>query len=202
MCRLFEHHVRERTQARSSAFFCITQRARRITRVAVIFAVILLSLAALTVKAQVDAPRKPDVHLKGVTIEQVDWAKGTADTRLLIEIENAGPGFNLKDVSYRLKLNDKQAADGKYGRDIAVPAHATTEFELPCTVDLTALPGVAWRIISGGIDVEYTLETEFSVPILPSLSPRFTRSIEGEFSLVRTVSGWTTKIKEHLSSKE
>jgi LEA14-like dessication related protein len=168
----------------------------------VIFAVIFMFLATLTTDAQVEAPKKPDVHLKGVTVEHVDWAKGFADTRLLIEIENFGPGFNVKDLSYRLKLNDKQAAEGKYDRDIAVPAHASTEFELPCSVDLKALPGVAWRIISGGFDVQYSLETEFSVPILPSLSPRFTRSIEGEFSLIKTVSGWTTKIKEHLSSKE
>jgi LEA14-like dessication related protein len=202
MCRLFKRIVRGRTQAESSAFFCVTYGSRRITHGVVIFAVIFLFLATLTTNAQVDAPKKPDVHLKGVTVEHVDWAKGTADTRLLMEIENPGPGFNVKDLSYRLRLNDKQAAEGKYDRDIAVPAHASTEFELPCTVDLTALPGVAWRIISGGFDVQYSLETEFRVPILPSLSPRFTRSIEGEFSLIRTVSGWTTKIKEHLSSKE
>ena len=198
MFKLLNHHVCKRTQAGSSAFFCVTQRAHRITLVAVI----LLFLATLTTNAQVDAPKTPYVHLKGVTVEHVDWAKATADTRLLMEIENPGLGFNVKDLSYRLKLNDKQAAEGKYGRNIAVPAHAKTEFELPCTVDLTALPGVAWRIISGGFDVQYALETEFSVPILPSLSPRFTRSIQGEFSLVRTMSGWTTKIKEHLSSKE
>jgi len=198
MFKLSKHHVCERTQAESSAFFYVTQCAQRITLGAVVF----LFLAPLTANAQVAAPKKLDVHLKGAAVEQVDWAKGTAQTRLVIEIENPGPGFNVKDLSYRLKLNDKQAAEGKYDRDIAVPAHASTEFELPCTVDLTALPGVAWRIISGGFDVQYALETEFTVPILPSLSPRFTRSIEGEFSLVRTVSGWTTKIKEHLSSKE
>ncbi len=198
MFKLLNHHVCKRTQAELSAFFCVTQRAQRITLVAVIF----LFVATLTTNAQVDATKKPDVHLKGVTVEHVDWAKGRADTRLLIEIENSGSGFNVKDLSYRLKLNDKQAAEGKYDLVIAVPAHASTEFELPCTVDLTVLPGIAWRIISGGFDVQYSLETEFSVPILPSLSPRFTRSIEGEFSLIKTVSGWTTKIKEHLSSKE
>lgn len=202
MYRLLKRIVRGRTQAESSAFFCVIYCSRRITRGVVIFAVIFLFLATLTTNAQVDAPKKPGVHLKGVTVEHVDWAKGLADTRLLMEIENPGPGFKVKDLVYRLKLNDKQAAEGKYDRDIAVPAHASTEFALPCTVDLTALPGVAWRIISGGFDVQYSLETEFSVPILLSLSPRFTRSIEGEFSLVKTVSGWTTKIKEHLSSKE
>lgn len=137
-----------------------------------------------------------------MSIEHVDWAKGTADTKLHLEIENAGPAFKIKDLSYTLKLNDKQAATGKYDRDVVVPAHSSATFELPVTVDLTTLPGVAWKIISGGFEIRYELETEFTLPIFPSLNPRIKKSIGGNFSLEATVSGWTTKIKEHLSSQE
>jgi LEA14-like dessication related protein len=165
-------------------------------------AALVLVIAATGARAQTSEYTKPDVHLKGVSVEHVDWAKGTADTKLLLEIGNAGPAFKIKDLSYTLKLNDKPAAEGKYDRDVAVPAHASATFELPCTVDLTALPGVAWKIIAGGFEIHYELETEFTVPIFSSFNPRIKRSIEGEFSLVTTVYGWTTKIKEHLSSKE
>lgn len=144
---------------------------------------------------------KPAVHLKGVSIKAVDWNNRTAETELSIAIDNPGPAFKLKDLSYRLKLNDKQAAEGKYDKDIEVPANSSATFELPCSVDLSALPGVAWAVVAGGFDVHYELETEFTVPLFASLSPRIKTSIGGDLSLAGTVSGWTARIKERIASK-
>jgi LEA14-like dessication related protein len=144
---------------------------------------------------------KPDVHLKGVSVKGIDWSHRTADAELSIAIDNPGPAFELRDLSYRLTLNARQAAEGKYPRNIKVPAHSSTTFDLPCSVDLSALPGVAWGFIAGGFDVHYELETEFTVPLFPSFNPRIKSSIGGDLSLAETVSGWTAKIKERISKE-
>jgi LEA14-like dessication related protein len=185
------------TQTAVSAFFCARRKpAGRASMLAV--AVILLALAPAA-QAQTVEDKKPAVHLMGVSIESVDWNKRTAETKLSIEVENTGPAFKLKDLSYRLKLNDKQAGEGKYEQEITVPAGSSATFDLPCSVDLSAIPGIAWGIIAGGFDVHYELEAEFTLPIFPPLSPRIKTAIGGDISLASTVQGWTAKIKERLS---
>ena len=179
-----------------SAFFCLRGRALK-SLVAVAF----LLAAAFPMQTRALEENKPAVHLKGVSIKAVDWNNRTAETELSIAIDNPGPAFKLKDLSYRLKLNDKQAAEGKYDKDIEVPANSSATFELPCSVDLSALPGVAWAVVAGGFDVHYELETEFTVPLFASLSPRIKTSIGGDLSLAGTVSGWTARIKERIASK-
>ena len=186
----------KRAQTRSSALFCLSRRAIY-TRIA------LASLLALLVSAQAPASqeKKPALHLKGVSIKAVDWSNQTAETALLVAIDNPGPAFKVKDLSYRLKLNEKFAAEGKYDKAIEVPADSKATFELPCRVDLSALPGIAWAVIAGGFDVHYELETEFTIPLFATLSPRVKSSIAGDLSLAQTVTGWTAKIKERIASK-
>jgi LEA14-like dessication related protein len=158
-------------------------------------------LAAGPTRTRASEENKPAVRLTGVSIKAIDWNNRTARTELAIAIDNPGPAFKLKDLSYRLKLNDKQAAEGKYDKEIEVPAHSSGKFDLPCAVDLSSLPGVAWSVVAGGFDVHYELETEFTVPLFSLLSPRVKRSIAGDFSLTQTVSGWTARIKERLAEK-
>jgi LEA14-like dessication related protein len=196
MFRQLTCHRCKGTQTALSAFFCL--RGKVIcTRVAV------ASLLALFLSAPTTAleAKKPALQLKGVSIKAVDWSNRTAETELLIAIDNPGPAFKVKDLTYRLKLNEKQAAAGKYDKDIEVPGESRATFELPCTVDLSALPGVAWAVIAGGFDIHYELETEFSVPLFASLSPRVRTSIVGDLSLAQTVTGWTARIKERIASK-
>jgi LEA14-like dessication related protein len=164
-----------------------------------IAAILLVVLSAAQTRALDD--KTPDVHLKGVSVKGIDWSKRTADAELSIAVSNPGPAFELKDLSYRLLLNAKQAAEGKYPSNIKVPAHSSTTFELPCSVDLSALPGVAWGIIAGGFDVHYELEAEFTFPLFLSLNPRIKSCIGGDPSLADTVSGWTAKIKERISKE-
>lgn len=179
-----------------SAFFCLRGRsaAKQIV-------VLLLIVVASFAQTPSQDARKPTAHLRGVSIKAVDWSNRTADTDLSIAIDNPGPAFRLKDLSYRLKLNDRQAAEGKYDKAIDIPAGSSAKFELPCKVDLSAMPGVIWAVISGGFDVHYELETEFTVPLFASLSPRIKTTIAGDISLVDSVSGWTAKIKERIASK-
>ena len=165
--------------------------------------VVATVLLAVLLPAQTRAleENKPAVHLTSVSIKTIDWNNRTAQTDLSIAIDNPGPAFKVKDLSYRLKLNEKQAAEGKYDKEIEVPAQSSAAFDLPCNVDLSALPGVAWAVVAGGFDVHYELEAEFTVPLFPPLSPRIKTSIGGDLSLVGTVSGWTARIKERIASK-
>lgn len=179
-----------------SAFFCLCGRSLK-SRLAVAFLIAIVSPA----QTRAIEENKPAVHLTGVSIKAVDWNSRTAEAELSIALDNPGPAFKLKDLSYRLKLNEKQAAEGKYDKAIEVPANSTATFELPCSVDLSALPGVAWAVVAGGFDVHYELETEFTVPLFPSLNHRLKTTLAGQFSLVGTVSGWTAKIKERIANK-
>jgi LEA14-like dessication related protein len=189
----------KKTQTAVSAFFC-ARRKSAAHAIGLVAAVICLALVPAA-NAQSVEYKKPAVHLKAVSVEGVDWSKRTAETKLSIEVENAGPAFKLKDLSYRLKLNDKQAGEGKYEREITVPAGSNTQFDLPCSVDLSAVPGIAWGVIAGGFDVHYELETEFTFPVFPPLNPRIKTAICGDLSLAATVQGWTAKIKDRISKE-
>jgi LEA14-like dessication related protein len=189
-------NVRRETQTKSSAFFCARPGTVANRIVAALFLLAICGGSAFSLEEN-----KPAVCLKGVSVEGIDWNKRSAQATLSISIENPGSAFKLKDLSYRLKLNEKQAAEGKYDKEIEVPAHSSAAFSLPCNVDLSAMPGLAWGIIAGGFDVHYELETEFTVP-LPMFNPRIKTSLGGDLSLAATVSGWSAKVKERVSSKQ
>ena len=152
-----------------------------------------------TVPAQSVDSAKPQVRLKGLSFKSIDWANQIAQTELSIIVDNPGPALKLRDLSYRLKLNDKQAAEGKYNKEIELPPRASKTVELPCAIDLSAIPGVAWSVIAGGFDVHYQFDAEFTIPIFPPLNPRIKTSINGDLSLTETVSGWSARIKERVS---
>ena len=188
-------HICREAQTRPSAPSCLRGR--------LIYSVTIAFLLALYLSPHTPAfeQKKPTFHLTGLSIKAVDWRARTAKTELLIAIENPGPAFKVKDLSYRLKLNEKQAAEGKFDKDIEVPAESRATLELPCTVDLSAMPGVAWTVVAGGFDVHYELETEFTVPLFALLSPRIKSSIAGDLSLAQTVAGWTARIKERIANQ-
>jgi len=189
-------HPYQKTQTGSSAFFCARRKSIHL-RIAGAF---LLSLVLSSHSPAVEE-KKPTLQLQGVSIKAIDWRNQIADTALSIAIKNPGPALRVKDLHYRLKLNEKQAAQGKYEKVIQLPAESTTTVELPCTVDLSALPGIAWSVVAGGFDVHYQLDTEFTVPLFGSLSPKVKTSFGGDLSLARTVTGWTAQIKERIASK-
>ena len=196
MSRILTCHLCKRTQTGSSAFFCARRKSIHL-RIAGAFLIALV----LSSHSPAVEEKKPTLQLQGVSIKSIDWRNQTAETGLSIAIKNPGPALKVKDLRYRLKLNEKQAAEGKYEKVIQIPAESMTTVELPCIVDLSALPGVAWAVVAGGFDVHYQLDTEFTVPLFGSLSPKVKTSIGGDLSLARTVSGWTARIKERIASK-
>jgi LEA14-like dessication related protein len=194
MCNSFEAYQHKRTQTEVSAFFCASKKLA--LTVAVILLVIVSAADGQTTRA-----KKPVVNLKGISVERLDWSKRTAETKMSIVVENSGPAFKIKDLSYRFKLNDTLAGEGRYEQEISIPAESSATFDLPCIVDLSSAPGIAWGIIAGGFELHYELETEFTLPIIPGLSPRMKNAIGGDLSLASTVSGWTAKIKERISKE-
>jgi len=198
MFNLFQSNPWQKTQTSVSAFFCAYHSSKSLK-----FHSVVAILLVLTSSSSISATEsnKPSVHLKGVSVKSVDWTNRKAETQMTIEIENPGPAFKVKDLNYRLKLNDLQAAEGKWDKEIELPEKSSASFDVPCSIDLSALPGVAWAVISDGFDVHYELETEFAVPVLSLIAPRFKTSIAGEFSLVNTVSGWTARIRERIAGK-
>lgn len=198
MFKLSDCNQRNKTQTELSAFFCVRTKsvARAIPQLVTVVLVI-----ALCPQTRALGEDKPAIHLKGVSVKAVNWNNRTVQTELSIDVKNPGPAFKLRDLSYRLKLNDKQAAEGKYEKEIEVPTRSSATFDLPCAVDLSALPGVAWAVVAGGFDVHYELETEFTVPLFFTITPRVKTSIEGDLSLTGTISGWTAGIKERIAGK-
>ena len=164
-----------------------------------IAALVVALICVSTTPSRSVEDQKPKAHLKGLSFKSIDWRNGTAQTELSILLDNPGPAFKLKNLSYRLKLNEKQAAEGKYDKEIDVPARASTTVELPCVIDLSSVPGVAWSVISEGFDVRYQFDTEFTIPLFPPLSPRVKTSINGDLSLTETVAGWSARIKERIT---
>jgi LEA14-like dessication related protein len=163
-------------------------------------------LAVLTVLAcpslgRNDETAKPKIDLKRISVEEIDWAKKTANTKVAVQIENPGPAFTVKEVSYRLRLNEKEAGEGRSDKEIVVPANGSVVVELPFTISLSALPDVAWSTISTGFNIHYEMETEFVVPAVAFLTPRMKASFSGDLSPTAKLSSWSDKLRERLSSK-
>jgi LEA14-like dessication related protein len=196
MSKLLPLHNGRKAQTGSSAFFCMTHTLR--FHCIVVVAMAWIACVSTTPAYSLEN-KKPQVRLKGISIKSIDWWNKTAQTELSILVDNPGPAFKLKELSYRLKFNDQQAAEGKYDKEIELPARASTAVKLPCVIDLSAVPGVAWSVISEGFDVRYQFDTEFTIPLFPPLSPRIKTTINGDLSLTETVSGWSARVKERIT---
>src|SRR5438105_1351369 len=138
----------------------------------------LLLLLALTDAARAE-DKQPKIKLKGITLKRLDVTSLVADTMLTIAIDNPGPAFVIKDASYRLKLNDQEAAAGHHDEEINVPAESSVIVDFPLTVDLAALPGVTWRTITDGLKLDYELATEFNVPLLAMFNHKVKTAFNG-----------------------
>ena len=151
--------------------------------------------------AQTQDARKPDVELQGLELKGVDLSNKTADVLFSVAVKNPGPAFKLKDLTYRLKLNDYQAAEGKYEKEVEVAASGETVVELPFTFDLTKIPGVAWNAMTESFILRYELETEFTVPLFASLKHTQKTSFKGDFPLGDVLTSLPGRLKEKLFGK-
>src|SRR5205085_10950222 len=118
-----------------------------------------------------------------------------------VEMKNLSGGFKLTDVHYNLKLNDNQVAEGKYEKELEIPASGELVLELPFTVDMTSIPGVAWNTITDSFTLRYELEAEFTIPIFATLKHTQKSSFKGDLPLGEAFASLTNKLKEKLFGK-
>ncbi|HJQ24171.1 MAG TPA: LEA type 2 family protein [Blastocatellia bacterium] len=145
--------------------------------------------------------KKPNVKLKGIALKHLDVTSLVADTTVTVEIENPGPAFTIKAASYRLKLNDHEAAEGHQDEAINVPAESSVTADLPLTVNLAALPGVTWRTITDGLNLNYELATEFDVPLLGMFTHKMQASFSGTLPIGDMALSLPGKLKEKIFGK-
>lgn len=142
--------------------------------------------------------KKPEVEFKSISVKRVDISKQTADANLTVEVKNPGPALRVKDAEYKIRLNDKQLAEGKYDKEIKLPASSTTTLEVPLTVNLRALPGVTWNFLWEGLTLRYDADTEFVVSFLSFNSGKIKTTFTGKQPLSGLLSSTYEKIKEQL----
>ena len=163
--------------------------------------IILLGLMIVPVCWAQSDDKKPSLKLKGIALKSLDVTSLVAETVISIEIENPGLPFTIKDASYRIKLNDQDAAEGKRDDEIKVPAESSAIVELPLTVHLGVLPGVTWRTIADGLNLKYDLETEFNVPLLVLAKSKVRTSFSGSLPIGDRALQLPGKLKETLFGK-
>ncbi len=159
---------------------------------------LLLLFSVVTYARENRAEQKPDFKVKSVKLNGVDWSKKTADTTVLVVITNPGIGFKLIDLNYKLKVNEAGFAEGKYDKEVQIPAKGAAEIELPFTIDLTTLPLVAWNSIKDSLTLHYEIEAEFKIPLLMLFSPAQKTSFTGDYSLTEALAELPAKIKEKI----
>ncbi|HKG98123.1 MAG TPA: LEA type 2 family protein [Pyrinomonadaceae bacterium] len=145
-------------------------------------ALALIIVATISIAALASA-NDPQVSLKSLSVKEVSLSGGTADLTVYLEVQNPGSSFTLKDVTYKLKLNGEQAAEGKQKKDIDIPARSTVTVEMPLTVNLVALPAITWTTMTGGFKLHYDLETEFGVPVLGLFTHKVKTAFNGDFTI-------------------
>lgn len=141
---------------------------------------------------------KPAVEFKSISVKRVDIGKQTADANLTVEVKNPGPALKVKDAEYKIRLNDKQMAEGKYDKEIHLPASSTTTLEVPLTINLRALPGVTWNFLWEGMTLRYDADTEFVVSIFSFNSGKIKTIFTGKQPISGLLSSVYEKIKEHV----
>lgn len=165
----------------------------------------MLALCGLAVRAADDGKvaeaKKPTFALQGIAFKGFDLLKQTAEVSASVEVKNLSGGFKLSDVQYRLKLNENQVAEGRYEKELEIPASGEVVLELPFTVDMTAIPGVAWNTISDSFILRYELETEFTVPLFAALKHTQKSSFKGDLPLGEAFASVSNKLKEKLFGK-
>lgn len=159
----------------------------------------LLALFSVASFAQEKAAEeKPDFKVKSVKLNSIDWSKKTADTTVVAIITNPGIGFKLTDLNYKLKMNEASFAEGKYDKEVQIPAKGEAEIELPFTIDLTTIPLVAWNSIKDSLALHYEIEAEFKIPLLMLFSPSQKTSFKGDFSLTEALAELPARVKEKI----
>lgn len=158
----------------------------------------LCNAYALAQQTNSSAANKPQVLLKDINFDKFDLWKKTIEVIAIVEIKSPGVALKLQDLNYKLKLNDNAVAEGKYEKEIAIPATGETEIKLPFTLDLTTLPGVTWDMMSESFTLRYEIETEFTIPLFATLKHTQKTSFKGDLPLGEAVYSLSKRFKAKI----
>lgn len=153
---------------------------------------------ASTLAQEKPAPDKPQVVLKDIHFDKLDLWKKTVEMIAVVEIKSQGVALKLRDMNYRLKLNDHPVAEGKYADEIELSATDKTEINLPFALDLTSLPGVTWDMLTESFTLRYEIETEFTIPLFAALKHTQKTSFKGDLPIGEAVYSLSKKFKEKI----
>jgi LEA14-like dessication related protein len=171
------------------------------TALALMMVVACVSAARTALAASPAGNKKPEVKLKSVALNRVDWDNQAADATFSVEIDNPGSEFKVKDVSYRLRLNGQVAAEGKYKNEVKIPAAASVTIALPITVSLSALPAVTWSAVTEGMKLNYEFDAEFTVPVFVFFNHKVKTAFSGELTPGSVMSSLSNRVKQQLGIK-
>ncbi len=174
-------------------------RARQLLFLATLL--LLGNALAFAQDAQPPLTNQPQVTLKNINFDKFDLWKKTVEVIAVVEIKSQGVALKLRDVNYKLNLNDNAVAEGKYEKEIEIPATGETEIKLPFTLDLTSLPGVTWDMITESFTLRYEIETEFTIPLFATLKHTQKTSFKGDLPLGEAVYSLSKKFKEKIFGK-
>ena len=121
-----------------------------------------------------------------ITLESIDFRNQTAKMNLALDIQNTFVPVNLKDFDYRLSLYNNDIIEGSYGA-LKLNGQRPTRLNLPVTVNLRSIPGVMWQAFRNRGQVQYQLDTGFTLPLYFT-EKRFDKSFDGEVPLRSLVS--------------
>ncbi len=171
----------------------------------ILCALLVLAICCTIAKAADDpkayTDQRPKFALKSLDCKGFDLANKTVEVMAAIEVKNAGLAFKLQDVTYKLKLNDTEVAEGKAEKELEIPASGEATFELPFTVDMTAIPGVAWNAITDSFTLRYELEAEFTIPLFAALKTTQKTTFKGDLPVGEAFSSLSNRLKEKLFGK-
>ena len=157
---------------------------------AFVVALPLLFVFAFATSAQAQSSRRStdrlgndlvSMRLNEITLEAIDFRDQTARLNLGLDISTPIP-VSLKDFDYRLSLFNEDVIEGNYGGSMKLGGRRGAQFNLPVVVNLRSIPNVVWSAFSNRGQVQYELDTAFTLPLYV-FERRFDKSFSGEVPL-------------------
>ena len=121
------------------------------------------------------------MRLNEITLEAINFRDQTARLNLGLDISTPIP-VSLKDFDYRLSLFNQEMIEGRYDGSMKLGGRRGAQFNLPVVVNLRSIPNVVWSAFSNRGQVQYELDTGFTLPLYV-FERRFDRSFSGEVPL-------------------
>ena len=163
-------------------------RVQRLSAYAVAALLVTIAFAASTASAQTRrtgggfSNNLVDIKVSEITLEAINFRDQTARLSVGLDIRNRLVPVSLKDFEYSLSLFDQPTIEGRYDGTMRVGSRDGSRVYLPVTVNLRSIPSVVWNAFSNRGNVQYRLDTGFTLPLY-IMERRFNQSFSGSVPL-------------------